>query len=48
MRITTTLKPLSDGTKVTITVENVPPAISAANHRAGMESTLKNLANFLE
>ena len=48
MRITTSLRPLSDGTKVTITAENVPFAISAADHLAGMESTLKNLANFLE
>lgn len=48
MTITTTLMPVRDGTKVTFTAENVPVGISAADHKAGMESTLKNLANLLE
>ncbi|WP_265312934.1 SRPBCC domain-containing protein [Sphingomonas lycopersici] len=48
MRVTTTLAPVSDGTKVTITAENVPSGISEGDHRQGMESTLKNLADFLE
>jgi uncharacterized protein YndB with AHSA1/START domain len=48
MMITTTLTPVRDGTKVTFTAENVPTGISAADHKAGMESTLKNLANLLE
>lgn len=48
MTITTTLTPVRDGTKVTFTAENVPVGISEAAHKAGMESTLKNLANLLE
>lgn len=48
MTITTTLTPVRDGTKVTFMAENVPAGISAADHKAGMESTLKNLANLLE
>ncbi|CAN5238057.1 SRPBCC family protein [soil metagenome] len=48
MTITTSLTPVADGTKVSIRAENVPSGISEADHRAGMESTLKNLANFLE
>jgi uncharacterized protein YndB with AHSA1/START domain len=46
--ITTTLTPVRNGTKVIFTAENVPAGISAADHKAGMESTLKNLANLLE
>lgn len=48
MRITTSLAPVAGGTKVTIVTENVPPGISEEDHRVGMQSTLKNLANFLE
>ncbi|WP_454885410.1 SRPBCC domain-containing protein [Sphingomonas oryzagri] len=48
MTITTTLLPVRDGTRVTITATNVPAGISEADHRTGMESTLKNLANFVE
>ena len=48
MTITTRLTPVRDGTKVTFTAENVPAGISEADHKAGMESTLKNLANLLE
>lgn len=48
MRVTTTFLQVTGGTKVTIRAENVPPGISAADHRAGMASTLKNLANFIE
>jgi uncharacterized protein YndB with AHSA1/START domain len=48
MTITTTLTPVRDGTKVTFTAENVPSGINEADHRAGMESTLRNLANLLE
>ncbi len=48
MTITTTMIPVRDGTKVTFTAEHVPAGISAADHKAGMESTLKNLANLLE
>jgi uncharacterized protein YndB with AHSA1/START domain len=48
MTITTRLMPVRDGTKVTFVAENVPPGISEADHKTGMESTLKNLANLLE
>ncbi len=48
MTITTTLVPVRDGTRVTITATNVPAGISEADHRIGMGSTLKNLANFVE
>ncbi|QJR02892.1 ATPase [Sphingobium yanoikuyae] len=48
MTITTRLTPVRDGTKVTFVAENVPAGISEADHKAGMESTLKNLANLLE
>ena len=48
MIITTTLEPVRDGTKVILTAEGVPPAIGEAEHRAGMDATLKNLANFVE
>lgn len=48
MTITTALLPVTGGTKVSIRAENVPLGISADDHRIGMESTLKNLANFIE
>lgn len=48
MTITTTLAPVRDGTRVTFTAADVPPGISEADHRTGMESTLRNLANFVE
>ena len=48
MTITTTFAPVTGGTKVTFLAENVPAGISAADHKAGMDSTLKNLANFIE
>ncbi len=48
MTITTRLTPVHDGTKVTFVAENVPPGISPVDHKTGMESTLKNLANLLE
>ncbi len=48
MTITTTLLPVRDGTRVTITATNVPVGVSETDHRIGMESTLKNLANFVE
>lgn len=48
MTITTTFAPVTGGTKVTFLAENAPAGISAAEHKAGMDSTLKNLANFIE
>lgn len=37
-----------DGTQVCITAENVPDGVSAQDHRAGMESSLKQLAAYLD
>jgi len=37
-----------DGTMVTVTAENVPPGISKADHDAGLNSSLENLARFVE
>ncbi|WP_213981346.1 SRPBCC domain-containing protein [Sphingomonas sp. dw_22] len=48
MRITTTLNTVSDGTKVTVSCENVPAGIRAEVHAEGLASTLKNLALFIE
>jgi len=48
MRMTTTLTPVSDGTRVTFSCENVPPGISADDHQTCMASTLRNLAAFIE
>jgi uncharacterized protein YndB with AHSA1/START domain len=48
MTMTTTLSPVTGGTKVTFAATEVPAGISDADHKAGMESTLKNLANLLE
>lgn len=48
MTITTLLTPVTGGTKVSVTAEDVPPGISEADHRKGMESSLKNLALLLE
>ena len=48
MTITTRLTPVSGGTKVVVTAEDVPVSISVGDHRKGMESSLRNLALLLE
>lgn len=48
MTITTTLTPIPGGTEVSIACENVPSGISAADHQAGLTSTLQNLAAYTE
>ena len=48
MTITTSLDPVAGGTEVSIVCEEVPSGISAADHEAGMASTLENLARFTE
>jgi uncharacterized protein YndB with AHSA1/START domain len=48
MRITTTLRPVSGGTEVTIRCDDVPSGISAKDHEVGLASTLANLATFTE
>lgn len=48
MRMTWTLDEVRNGTLVTIRAENVPRGIRPEDHQAGMNSTLDNLALFLE
>lgn len=48
MRMTWSLSPAPDGTRVTITCENVPEGIRQEDHDAGLRSTLENLATFVE
>jgi len=48
MTLTTALVPVLGGTRVTMAAENVPPGIKASDHRKGMESSLNNLAAFVE
>lgn len=42
------LSPVSEGTRVDITAENVPIGITRADHEAGFAATLDNLAAFVE
>jgi Uncharacterized conserved protein len=42
------LRPVPEGTEVTIRAENVPAGISAEDHAAGLASSLANLARFVE
>jgi uncharacterized protein YndB with AHSA1/START domain len=42
------LAPEGEGTRVTITAENVPSGISKADHDAGLTSSLANLARYVE
>ena len=48
MVMTWSLETEGDGTRVTITAENVPHGISKEDHDAGLQSSLKNLAHFVE
>lgn len=48
MTITTTLRAVPGGTEVTIRCDDVPEGISASDHEAGLTSSLKNLAEFVE
>lgn len=48
MTLTITLAAVTGGTKITFVAENVPAGISEQDHRSGMESSLKNLANLLD
>ncbi len=43
MRMIWSLTPVADGTRVTLTCEDVPPGISQADHHEGLDSTLRNL-----
>lgn len=48
MTVTTSFRPVDGGTEVQIVCENVPAAISSADHALGMTSTLANLAAYTE
>lgn len=45
--MTWTFDPLGEGTRVTITAENVPSGISKADHDEGLRSSLENLARYV-
>lgn len=42
------LEAAAGGTAVTVVAENVPPGISPADHEVGMNSSLANLARYVE
>ena len=48
MTMTWSVEPIEDGTRVTITAENVPVGISPEDHAEGMNASLLNLAAYLE
>jgi uncharacterized protein YndB with AHSA1/START domain len=48
MTMTWTVRSLGEATRVDITADDVPDGISAADHAAGMSSSLDNLARHLE
>jgi uncharacterized protein YndB with AHSA1/START domain len=48
MVMTWSLEPAAGGTQVTVAAADVPAGISAEDHRAGLDSSLANLARFLE
>ena len=48
MFVDTTLEPLGDSTRVTITCLNIPSGVDPADNEAGTRSTLEKLAAFLE
>ena len=48
MNMTWEVAPVENGTRVEIRADNVPAAISAEDHAAGLASSLANLAAYLE
>jgi len=48
MRMTWALRPTEEGTLVTVRVEGVPPGIRPEDHEVGLNSSLANLAIYLE
>lgn len=48
MTMTWHLKAVADGTLVTVTAEHVPPGIRQEDHEIGMNSSLANLAAYVE
>ena len=47
MKMTWCLDQVADGTEVTILCENVPEGIGQEDHEVGLESSLKNLAEYV-
>ncbi len=47
MRLTWEVQPAAGGSFVTIRAEDVPPGISAADHRTGISASLRNLATLV-
>jgi uncharacterized protein YndB with AHSA1/START domain len=47
MLMTWSFEAAGAGTRVTVTAENVPPGVSEADHKAGLRSSLENLARYL-
>lgn len=48
MVMTWSLEPAPEGTKVIVSAADVPSGIFAADHEAGLASSLENLARFVE
>ena len=48
MVMTWSLEPVPEGTRVAVRAADVPSGISAADHAAGLASSLGNLARFVE
>ena len=48
MTVTWSFDTAPEGTRVTVTADNVPDGISKADHEAGLRSSLENLAAFVE
>ena len=48
MTMTWTFEPVAHGTQVTVSASDVPEGISAADHQAGLNGSLANLAAFVE
>jgi len=47
MTMTWALRPVPDGTEVTITAEDVPPGISQADHEVGLQASLAQLIAYV-
>lgn len=48
MTMTWMVESVADGTRVTVTAEDVPAGISPEDHATGMASSLENLASYVE
>lgn len=48
VQITTTLGAVRDGTKVTISIEDIPPVFQDNGFQVGLDNALKALADLLE